>query len=84
MSNAKQNSWLIRRDVNDLTIVVSANFIPKLEVFGVNCKVNGVPTDCTQADNPVAEALRMIEAAILEHVPAVAETVEKIVSAVAV
>lgn len=83
MPTAKQNSWLIRRDVNDLCIVVSANFIPKLEVFGLTCKVNGVPDDCAQAENPVQAALQMIEAAILAHAPAVAEAAEKVAGALA-
>lgn len=66
--NGAANSWLFRRDVNDLTIVVSAHFIPKLEVYGMTCKVNGVPTDCLQTDNPTKTALAMIEAAIAENV----------------
>lgn len=81
--NNTQDSWLIRRDVNDITIVVSAHFIPKLEVFGVTCKVNGTPTDCVQSDDPVQIALAMIAAAIAENVDKVETVARGVAAAVA-
>lgn len=73
----QQDAWLIRRDTNDLTIVVSANYIPRLEVFGVSCKVNGVPYDTAQSEDPVQTALAMIGAAVAETVDAVPEIKEE-------
>lgn len=83
MPTAKQDTWLIRRDVNDLTIVVTANFIPRLETFGITCKVNGVPYDTTQSEDPVQIALAMIAAVIAENVDKVMEVVQPALSIVA-
>jgi hypothetical protein len=82
-SKAEQDSWLIRRDVHDLTIVVSANYIPRLETFGITCKVNGTPYDNTQSDDPVQTALAMIAAVIAETIDKVVEVAQPALQAVA-
>jgi hypothetical protein len=61
------NSWLIRRDVDGLVIIVQAHHIPKADLWGLTCKVNGIMVDHNQAEEPISEALNMVEAAILEH-----------------
>lgn len=83
MPTTQQDTWLIRRDVHDMTIVVSANFIPRLETFGVTCKVNGVPYETTQSEDPVTTALQIIAAVIAENLDKVQEVVQPILSAVA-
>lgn len=62
---AKQNAWLIRRDFNGSTIIVSAQYIPALEIWGMTCKSNGVLVDHRQADEPFETALKMIEIATI-------------------
>jgi hypothetical protein len=64
-ATAKQNAWLIRRDFNGSTIIVSAQYIPALEIWGMTCKANGTLVDHRQADAPFETALKMIEHATL-------------------
>jgi hypothetical protein len=61
----KVNSWLIERKFGEDIITVSAHYVKPLEVWGLQCRVNGRPVDFRQASDPTAEGLAAIEAAIL-------------------
>lgn len=63
----KEDSWLIKRTTSDYTIVVTANYIQRQETWSMQCKVNGELIDACLSDEPLAEAGRMIGAAIMEE-----------------
>lgn len=67
----RTNSWLFKRELPALTIVVQAHYIKPLHSWGMTCKVNGHLVDHRQSDNPTQCALEMVEEATLnsDHIP---------------
>ena len=60
------NEWIITRVFNGSSVETKAIYIPCLCVWGMTCKLNGVPVEHRQSDDPVNDALKMIHDAFTE------------------
>lgn len=63
-----RNSWLWKRCIGDVTVVVSAIWIEALGTWGMQCKVNDELVEHHQAEDP-EKAARIMLADALGHDP---------------
>lgn len=59
------DTWTFRREYEGHTIAVHAVFIPRMETWGLICRVDNVPYDHMQSIDPWTDARSMIDEALL-------------------